>query len=100
MNRRGLGRGLDALRKVGTNGPSLEASTEIPVDQIEGQSRQPRKDFARARSTSWRARCARRACSARRGAPHRGQSLAADRRRAAVAGGPPGRARADPRRRP
>lgn len=50
MNRRGLGRGLDALlgsaSAVAT--PTVdapEALTEIPVDQIEVNPRQPRKDF-------------------------------------------------------
>jgi ParB family transcriptional regulator, chromosome partitioning protein len=50
MNRRGLGRGLDALlgsaSAVAT--PTVEGSetlTEIPVDQIEVNPRQPRKDF-------------------------------------------------------
>jgi ParB family chromosome partitioning protein len=46
MNRRGLGRGLDALLGSAPTVEALEASTEIPVDQIEVNPRQPRKDFA------------------------------------------------------
>lgn len=45
MNRRGLGRGLDALLGSAPTVEALEASTEIPVDQIEVNPRQPRKDF-------------------------------------------------------
>jgi len=44
MNKRGLGRGLDAL--LGSAPASTtEGLTEIPVDQIEVNPRQPRKDF-------------------------------------------------------
>lgn len=46
MNRRGLGRGLDALLGSAPTVEAPEASTEIPVDQIEVNPRQPRKDFA------------------------------------------------------
>jgi ParB family chromosome partitioning protein len=48
MNRRGLGRGLDALLGSAPTAPTVEApeaSTEIPVHQIEVNPRQPRKDF-------------------------------------------------------
>src|SRR5262245_1710857 len=50
MNRRGLGRGLDALlgSAATVDAPTIEASealTEIPVDQIEVNPRQPRKEF-------------------------------------------------------
>ena len=44
MNRRGLGRGLDAL--LGAEPPSAtETLTEIPIDDIEANPRQPRKAF-------------------------------------------------------
>jgi ParB family chromosome partitioning protein len=49
MNRRGLGRGLDALLGEATSatGPG-EALLEIPVDQIDVNPRQPRKAFDQA----------------------------------------------------
>src|SRR2546430_12486539 len=43
MNRRGLGRGLDAL--LGDAPTASETQTEIPIDQIEPNPRQPRKMF-------------------------------------------------------
>lgn len=43
MNRRALGRGLDAL--LGAASTSVESMTEIPVDQIDVNPRQPRKAF-------------------------------------------------------
>ncbi len=43
MNKRGLGRGLDAL--LGDAPPAGETLLEIPVDQIEANPRQPRKTF-------------------------------------------------------
>jgi ParB family chromosome partitioning protein len=48
MNRRGLGRGLDALLGSATTVEASEASTEIPVNQIDVNPRQPRKDFDQA----------------------------------------------------
>jgi ParB family chromosome partitioning protein len=45
MNRRGLGRGLDALLGSAPTVEAAEASAEIPVHQIEVNPRQPRKDF-------------------------------------------------------
>ena len=43
MNKRGLGRGLDAL--LGEASTAGETQTEIPIDQIEPNPRQPRKTF-------------------------------------------------------
>ncbi|HEV8642944.1 MAG TPA: ParB/RepB/Spo0J family partition protein [Methylomirabilota bacterium] len=43
MNKRGLGRGLDAL--LGSASSSTESLTEIPVDQIDANPRQPRRAF-------------------------------------------------------
>ncbi|PYN95821.1 MAG: chromosome partitioning protein ParB [Candidatus Rokuibacteriota bacterium] len=43
MNRRGLGRGLDAL--LGEAQSAAESLTEIPIEQIEPNPRQPRKTF-------------------------------------------------------
>src|SRR2546422_1829277 len=43
MNKRGLGRGLDAL--LGSASSATESLTEIPVDQIDANPRQPRKAF-------------------------------------------------------
>src|SRR5262249_24992249 len=43
MNKRGLGRGLDAL--LGEAPAVGETPTEIPIDQIEPNPRQPRKAF-------------------------------------------------------
>jgi len=43
MNRRGLGRGLDAL--LGEAHSAAESLTEIPIEQIEPNPRQPRKTF-------------------------------------------------------
>ena len=48
MNRRGLGRGLDALLGSAPTGEAPEALTEIPVDQIDVNPRQPRKEFDQA----------------------------------------------------
>lgn len=48
MNRRGLGRGLDALLGSAPTVEATEALTEIPVDQIDVNPRQPRKDFDQA----------------------------------------------------
>jgi ParB family chromosome partitioning protein len=49
MNRRGLGRGLDALLgEAATATASGEALIEIPVDQIDANPRQPRKVFDQA----------------------------------------------------
>ena len=48
MNRRGLGRGLDALLGSAPTVEVTEASTEIPIDQIDVNPRQPRKDFDQA----------------------------------------------------
>lgn len=48
MNRRGLGRGLDALLGPASSTATVEASSsllEIPVDQIDVNPRQPRKTF-------------------------------------------------------
>lgn len=55
MNRRGLGRGLDALlggpvtatatATPGADGASSTGVTEVPIDQIEVNPRQPRKNF-------------------------------------------------------
>jgi ParB family chromosome partitioning protein len=46
MNRRGLGRGLDALLGSAPTVEAAEPMTEIPVDRIDVNPRQPRKDFA------------------------------------------------------
>ena len=43
MNRRGLGRGVDAL--LGEAQSAAESLTEIPIEQIEPNPRQPRKTF-------------------------------------------------------
>ena len=43
MNKRGLGRGLDAL--LGSTAMASETLTEVPVDQVEVNPRQPRKAF-------------------------------------------------------
>ncbi len=43
MHKRGLGRGLDAL--LGTEPAPSETITEIPVDQVDVNPRQPRKAF-------------------------------------------------------
>lgn len=48
MNKRGLGRGLDALLGSEATAPTTEALAEIPVDQIDVNPRQPRKDFDQA----------------------------------------------------
>jgi ParB family transcriptional regulator, chromosome partitioning protein len=48
MNKRGLGRGLDALLGSATTVEAPEASTAIPVNQIDVNPRQPRKDFDQA----------------------------------------------------
>jgi ParB family chromosome partitioning protein len=43
MNKRGLGRGLDAL--LGSTPRATETLTEVPVDHVEVNPRQPRKAF-------------------------------------------------------
>jgi ParB family transcriptional regulator, chromosome partitioning protein len=43
MNKRGLGRGLDAL--LGSTPLASESLTDVPVDQVEVNPRQPRKAF-------------------------------------------------------
>jgi len=43
MNKRGLGRGLDAL--LGEAPSATDTLTEIPIDQVEPNPRQPRKSF-------------------------------------------------------
>ena len=43
MNKRGLGRGLDAL--LGEAPSAIDTLTEIPLDQVEPNPRQPRKSF-------------------------------------------------------
>jgi ParB family chromosome partitioning protein len=48
MNKRGLGRGLDALLGSEATAQTTEALAEIPVDQIDVNPRQPRKDFDQA----------------------------------------------------
>jgi ParB family chromosome partitioning protein len=48
MNKRGLGRGLDALLGSDATPQTTEAPAEIPVDQIDVNPRQPRKDFDQA----------------------------------------------------
>jgi ParB family chromosome partitioning protein len=49
MNRRGLGRGLDALLGAGPISETVQTAgetlTEIPVDQVDTNPRQPRKAF-------------------------------------------------------